>query len=89
MANNISILNAGRVFIGLVAFIVLFKFLTGSGSDYPSHYYSFSNYRQATTTTNRNGFLPIGPDLEEMCLHYRWKPFPDRYNEKKSMTWYW
>lgn len=29
------------------------------------------------------GFMPLGEEVEAMCAHYRWKPFPDRYHRRK------
>ena len=83
MAIQLANLNGGHIFIGIVAFIVIFKILSSHPSAPSWRSYSFSSFSHDAATSGPNGFMPVGSELEDMCMRYRWKPFPDRYHHRK------
>jgi beta-1,4-mannosyl-glycoprotein beta-1,4-N-acetylglucosaminyltransferase len=82
MAIQLSSLTGGHVFIGVVAFIIICRLLLAPPSTPSWRSYNFSSFSHDAATSGPNGFIPVGAELEEMCLHYRWKPFPDRYHHR-------
>jgi beta-1,4-mannosyl-glycoprotein beta-1,4-N-acetylglucosaminyltransferase len=96
MANvQLSNLNVGRLVIGVVAFIIIFKLFLGGGSSgsYGSSHGSSSwrstwrlkipSWAKHEVPQDRLGFMPLDETVEEMCAHYRWRPYPDRFHRRK------
>jgi beta-1,4-mannosyl-glycoprotein beta-1,4-N-acetylglucosaminyltransferase len=83
MALQVANVHSSHIFVGVVAFIVIFKILSSHPSVPSWRSYSFSSWSSDAAKAGPMGFMPVGAELEEMCLRHRWKPFPDRYHHRK------
>lgn len=87
-----SSVNVGRAIVGAVAFIIIFKLFLSSGP-VSSHVRGSSwhgdwrlklpSWAKPDVPHDRMGFMPMGVEVEELCLRYRWQPYRDRYHRRK------
>lgn len=77
--------------MGIVGFIILFKlFFSGGTNHSSSRVWRGSNWQLKIPTWAKHeveqdqlGFMPLDETVEEMCAHYRWVPYKDRYHRRK------
>jgi beta-1,4-mannosyl-glycoprotein beta-1,4-N-acetylglucosaminyltransferase len=87
-----SNINVGRAITAIVAFIIIFKLFLSSGpassrvrgtSWHGSWRLKLPSWAKPDVPQDRLGFMPMGFEVEEICLRYRWQPFRDRYHRRK------
>ena len=87
-----SNINVGRAITAAVAFIIIFKLFLSSGPAssrvrgttwHGSWRLKLPSWAKPDVPQDRLGFMPMGVEVEEICLRYRWQPFRDRYHRRK------